>query len=172
MDLMHKYVSLRKKMLKLDELHMYDLYTPLVGEVKRSIPYKEATEMVSQGLKPLGDDYLSILKEGFESKWIDVYETEGKTSGAYSWGTFDSKPFVLLNYQDNLNYVFTLAHEMGHSIHSYLSKKNQAFINSNYKIFVAEVASTVNESILMQSLLKQDISKKSACSYLITLWSS
>jgi len=160
MDLMHEYVSLRKKMLKLDELHMYDLYTPLVGEVKRSIPYKEAREMVSAGLKPLGEDYLSILKEGFESKWIDVYETEGKTSGAYSWGTFDSKPFVLLNYQDNLNYVFTLAHEMGHSIHSYLSKKNQDFINSNYKIFVAEVASTVNESILMQSLLKQDISKK------------
>lgn len=160
MDLMHQYVSLRKKMLNLDELHMYDLYTPLVGEVKRSIPYNEAAEMVSEGLKPLGEDYLTILKEGFESKWIDVYETEGKTSGAYSWGTFDSKPFVLLNYQDNLNYVFTLAHEMGHSIHSYLSKKNQAFINSNYKIFVAEVASTVNESILMQSLLKQDISKK------------
>lgn len=160
MDLMYRYVGLRKKMLGLEELHMYDLYTPLVGEVKRSILYEEAKEMVYTGLSPLGDTYQSILKEGFESNWIDVYETGGKTSGAYSWGTYDSKPFVLLNYQDNLNYVFTLAHEMGHSIHSYLSKKHQPFINSNYKIFVAEVASTVNESILMQSLLKEDISKK------------
>jgi len=160
MDLMHRYVELRKKMLNLDEIHMYDLYAPLVGEVKRSIPYDEACKMVYDGLDSLGDDYRSILKEGFDSNWIDVYETTGKTSGAYSWGTYDSKPYVLLNYQDNLNYVFTLAHEMGHSIHSYLSKKNQEFINSSYKIFVAEVASTVNESLLMQSLLKQDLSKK------------
>lgn len=160
MDLMYRYVDLRKKMLNLDEMHMYDLYAPLVSEVKRSIPYDEACKMVYEGLESLGDDYREILKEGFESNWIDVYETKGKTSGAYSWGTYDSKPYVLLNYQDNLNYVFTLAHEMGHSIHSYLSKKNQEFINSNYKIFVAEVASTVNEALLMQSLLKQDISIK------------
>lgn len=155
---MHRYVELRRKMLKLEKLGFYDLYVPLVQEANRKIPYGEAVAMVQAGLSPLGESYGAILREGFENRWIDVYETPGKTSGAYSWGTYDSKPFVMLNYQENLNYVFTIAHEMGHSLHSYLSRKHQPYINSDYKIFVAEVASTVNEALLMQHLLGQELS--------------
>lgn len=154
---LHRYVEFRRKMLKLDTLSFYDLYVPLVHEANREIPYAEAVSMVRAGLSSLGEDYGSVLKEGFENRWIDIYETPGKTSGAYSWGTYDSKPYVMLNYQENLNYVFTIAHEMGHSLHSHLSRKHQPFINSDYKIFVAEVASTVNEALLMQHLLGQDI---------------
>jgi len=155
---MHRYVDIRRRMLKLDTLGFHDLYVPLVHEANRKIPYEEAVSMVLAGLAPLGQNYGDILKEGFENRWIDVYETPGKTSGAYSWGTYDSKPYVMLNYQENLNYVFTIAHEMGHSLHSYLSRKHQPYINSDYKIFVAEVASTVNEALLMQHLLAQEIS--------------
>lgn len=157
---MHRYVDIRRKMLKLDRLGFYDLYVPLVHEANRKIPYSEAVSMVQAGLKPLGESYGAILKEGFDSRWIDVYETPGKTGGAYSWGTYDSKPYVMLNYQENLNYAFTIAHEMGHSLHSHLSRKHQPYINSDYKIFVAEVASTVNEALLMQHLLAQKISNQ------------
>lgn len=154
---MHRYVEIRSRMLKRDRLNYYDLYVPLVHEANRKIPFEEAVSMVKKGLAPLGGAYGAILEEGFSSRWIDIYETPGKTSGAYSWGTYDSKPFVMLNYQENLDYVFTIAHEMGHSMHSYLSRRTQPFINSDYKIFVAEVASTVNEALLMQHLLAQDI---------------
>lgn len=154
MGAMHKYVSVRKKALNLDELHMYDLYVPIVQDVDMKIPYNEAKEMVAEGLKPLGEDYLKILKEGYSSGWIDVLENQGKTSGAYSWGSYDTHPYVLLNYQENVDNVFTLAHEMGHAIHSYLSNKKQPYILSGYKIFVAEVASTVNEVLLTHHLLE------------------
>lgn len=158
LDQMHRYVDVRRTMLKLDRIGFHDLYVPLIHEANRRIPYEEAVAMVTKGLGALGAEYGEILREGFEDRWIDVYETPGKTSGAYSWGTYDSKPYVMLNYQENLNYVFTIAHEMGHSLHSYLSRKHQPYINSDYKIFVAEVASTVNEALLMQHLLAQDIS--------------
>ena len=154
MDALHRYVSIRKKALKLDELHMYDLYVPIIQDIEMQIPYSQAKEMVAKGLEPLGDKYLNILKEGYNSGWIDVLENQGKTSGAYSWGCYDTHPYVLLNYQENVNNVFTLAHEMGHAIHSYLSNKKQPYISANYKIFVAEVASTLNEILLTNYLLE------------------
>jgi oligoendopeptidase F len=153
LDAMYRYVSLRKRALGLDELHMYDLYVPIVKDIDMKIPYDQAKEMVAQGLKPLGEEYLSILQEGYSDGWIDVMENEGKTSGAYSWGTYAAHPYVLLNYQDNVDNVFTLAHEMGHAIHSYLSNKHQPYITAGYKIFVAEVASTLNEILLTVHLL-------------------
>lgn len=154
---LYRYAELRRRVLKLEKLEPWDLYVPLVHEANRRIPYGEAVEMVRSGLSALGTNYGELLAKGFSERWIDVVETPGKTSGAYSWGTYDSKPYVLLNYQENLNYVFTIAHEMGHSLHSWFSRKNQPFINADYKIFVAEVASTVNEALLMQHLLSQDI---------------
>jgi len=155
LDYMYRYMKLRQKALGVDELHMYDIYTPLVSEYRIEIPYAEAREKVLAGLKPLGDEYLTLLKKGMESGWIDVYENEGKTSGAYSWGTFDTHPYVLMNYDNKLDDVFTLAHELGHSLHSYYSNHSQPFIYSQYTIFLAEVASTVNESLLIDYLLKQ-----------------
>ncbi len=160
MDLMHRYVSLRKKALGLDELHMYDLYTPMAKEVDMKIPFEEAKEIVKKGLEPLGENYGKVLARGMEDGWIDVYENEGKRSGAYSWGAYGTHPFVLLNYQDNLNNVFTLAHEMGHSMHSYYSDLNQPYIYAGYRIFVAEVASTCNEALLMEYLLKNTTDKQ------------
>ncbi len=153
LPLLHRYLKLRKKALKIDELHMYDLYVPIVQESNKNIPYEEALKMVESGLHPLGEEYLSYLKEGFTKGWIDVYENQGKTSGAYSWGAYTTHPYVLLNYQGTINDVFTLAHEMGHAIHSYYTNKTQPYVYSEYKIFVAEVASTVNESLLMNYLL-------------------
>ncbi|MGI5852395.1 MAG: oligoendopeptidase F [Caldicoprobacterales bacterium] len=153
MGALHRYVSLRKRALGLDELHMYDLYVPIVQNVEMKVPYDRAKEMIAEGLKPLGERYLNILHEGYESGWIDVLENEGKTSGAYSWGCYDTHPYVLLNYQENINNVFTLAHEMGHAIHTYLSNRNQPYILAGYKIFVAEVASTLNEILLTHHLL-------------------
>jgi oligoendopeptidase F len=160
MHLMHRYVSLRKKLLGLDELHIYDLYAPLVSDVKMEIPYEDAKIMVAKGLEPLGPEYHKILQEGFSSRWIDVYENENKRSGAYSWGAIGTHPYVLLNYNDTLNNVFTLAHEMGHAIHSYHSDKTQPYIYAGYKIFVAEVASTCNESLLIDYMLKHTEDKK------------
>lgn len=154
LDLLHRYTRLRKRALKLDALHMYDLYVPIVDQPEKNIDYKTALEMVEKGLQPMGNEYLGYLKKGFDSGWIDVFENEGKTSGAYSWGTYKTHPYVLLNYQGTINDVFTIAHEMGHALHSYYTSKTQPYIYSEYKIFVAEVASTVNESLLMQHLLK------------------
>ena len=153
MQPMYHYVALRKKLLGVDELHMYDLYTPIVADADEKIPYEQAKETVLRALAPLGEDYLNILREGFDNRWIDVYENVGKCSGAYSAG-LRVHPYVLMNYADTLDSMFTLAHEMGHAIHSYLSNKNQPVIYSDYVIFVAEVASTCNEALLMQYLLK------------------
>ncbi len=166
LDYMYRYMKLRKKMLSLEEMHMYDLYTPLVSDYRVQVPYQQAQEKDLAGLKPLGKEYLTLLKEGMESGWIDVYENEGKTSGAYSWGTFETHPYVLMNYDNKLDDVFTLAHELGHSLHSYYSNKNQPFIYSQYTIFLAEVASTVNESLLIEYLL-QNSSNREEKIYLI-----
>ena len=157
---LHRYINLRKKVLDLNELHMYDIYVPLVPETKMTINYEEAQKMVVDGLKPLGEEYQSILKEGFTTGWVDVYENEGKTSGAYSWGTYGTHPYVLLNHQDNLNSMFTIAHEMGHSLHSYFSNRTQPHIYAGYTIFVAEVASTLNEALVMEHLLNTVVDPK------------
>lgn len=155
LHLLQRYISLRKKVLGIDDLHMYDLYTPLVKEVKMEIPYQEAKELVLKGLKPLGVEYQNILKEAYDNRWIDVQENEGKRSGAYSSGTYGTNPYILLNWQDNVNNLFTLAHELGHSVHSYYSRKNQPYPYANYSIFVAEVASTCNEALLNHYMLQQ-----------------
>ncbi|MFW6034889.1 MAG: oligoendopeptidase F, partial [Halothermotrichaceae bacterium] len=152
---MYKYVNLRKKVLGVDELHIYDIYTPLVQEVEMEIPFTEAKEIVAEGVKPLGDEYINILQKGYDSGWIDVFENKGKRSGAYSSGCYGVHPYVLLNYTDTLNNVFTLAHEMGHALHTYYSNENQPFVYANYKIFVAEVASTLNETLLIHYLLEK-----------------
>lgn len=159
LDIMHRYVKLRKKIMKLDDLHMYDLYTPMIKEVKMDISFEEAKDIVKDGLELLGEDYIKDLEKGFKSGWIDVYENEGKRSGAYSWGCYDSHPYVLLNHTDTLNNMFTLAHEMGHALHSYYSDSNQPYIYAQYKIFVAEVASTLNEALVMNHLLKKTTDK-------------
>ena len=159
MDKMHRYVRLRKKMLGVDELHFYDVYTPLLKDEPAKIPFAQAKQTVYDALYPLGDGYRAILKEGFENRWIDVYENQGKRGGAYSAGT-KVHPFVLLNYSGSLDSQFTLAHEMGHALHSYLSNKHQNQIDSDYVIFVAEVASTCNEALLMEYLLKKTTDKK------------
>lgn len=153
---MHRYVALRKKMLGLDDLHMYDLYVPMTRDVRWEVAYPEGVALVRQGMAPLGGEYGDIAARGFESGWVDVYENRGKTSGAYSWGPYGIHPYILMNYQDNLDSVFTLAHEMGHSMHSHFSHRDQPYVYSHYKIFTAEVASTVNESLLMDYLLKTE----------------
>ena len=159
MDKMHRYVRLRKKLLGVEELHFYDVYTPLLKDEPAKIPFAQAKQTVYDALYPLGDGYRAILKEGFENRWIDAYENQGKRGGAYSAGT-KVHPFVLLNYSGSLDSQFTLAHEMGHALHSYLSNKHQNQIDSDYVIFVAEVASTCNEALLMEYLLKKTTDKK------------
>ncbi len=151
---------LRKKLLKVDELHMYDLFAPLVDEFKMDIPYENAKATVKDSLKPLGESYLDVLQEGFDGGWIDIYENEGKRNGAYSWGAYGTHTYVLLNHKDNLNSMFTLAHEMGHALHSYLSDKHQDYRTAQYTIFLAEVASTLNEALLMDYLLKHSTDPK------------
>ena len=158
MDLMYRYMEIRRKMLRLDKIHMYDLATPMVQGVDKKITFEKAKEMVLEGLAPMGEEYLSHLREGFDNRWIDVYENVGKRSGAYSSGA-KVHPYVLLNYADNLDSVFTLAHEMGHALHSWYSNHTQPTVYSNYKIFVAEVASTCNEALLMQHLLNTTTDK-------------
>ena len=160
MEQMHRYVTIRKKLLNLPELHMYDLYTPLVQDIKMEIPFEEAKDIVAKGLEPLGLEYRKILEEGYQNRWIDIYENENKRSGAYSWGAYGTHPYVLLNYNETLNNVFTLAHEMGHAIHSYLSDRTQPYVYAGYKIFVAEVASTCNEALLIDYMLKTTEDKK------------
>lgn len=159
MHLMHKYMKLRKKMMNLDELHMYDIYVTMVKEAKMDISYEEAVETVKKGLELLGEQYGKDLQKGLTSGWIDVYENEGKRSGAYSWGCYDSHPYVLLNHTDTVNNMFTLAHEMGHALHSFYSDANQPYLYAQYKIFVAEVASTLNEALLMHYMLKNTTDK-------------
>lgn len=156
----YKYVALRKKLLGVDELHMYDVYAPLVSDVDMKYTFEQAKEVVLEGLVPLGDRYINLLKEGFDNRWIDVYENEGKRSGAYSWGAYGTHPYVLLNYHPNLDNVFTLAHEMGHALHTYHSNETQPYPYTGYKIFVAEVASTCNEALLIQHLLNKIDDKK------------
>lgn len=153
LPLLHRYINLRKKVLELDELHMYDLYTPLVQDIDMKVTYEEAQEQVLESLKPLGTDYTDIIKEAFNNRWIDVLENVGKRSGAYSSGTYATNPYILMNWQDNVNNMFTLTHELGHSVHSYYTKNNQPYRYGNYSIFVAEVASTTNEALLSDYLL-------------------
>lgn len=162
-DLMYRYIALRKKLLGVDELHFYDLYAPLVPGTNEKIPYAQAVETVKEALLPLGKDYALQLKKGFESRWIDVYENRGKRSGAYSAGA-RVHPFVLLNYTGTLDSQFTIAHEMGHALHSWYSNKNQPVVYSDYVIFVAEVASTCNEALLMEHLLAKTTDKKQRAS--------
>ena len=159
LDKMHRYVRLRKKLLGVEELHFYDVYTPLLADVDKKIPYAEAKKTIYDAMAPLGEDYRAILQEGFSSRWVDVYQNEGKRSGAYSAGAA-VHPFVLMNYNETLDSQFTLAHEMGHAIHSYLSNKHQNPIDADYVIFVAEVASTCNEALLMEHLLSKTTDKK------------
>lgn len=159
LDQLHRYVHLRKKILGLDKLHMYDLYVPMVSEVKMSIPYEQAVDTVIKGLAPLGEEYVQMMKKGIESGWIDVYENEGKRSGAYSSGAYGTPPYILLNYQDNVDNMFTLAHELGHSMHSYYAREKQPYIYSDYTIFVAEVASTLNEALLNHYLINKATDK-------------
>lgn len=157
---LHKYVSLKKKLLGLHEIHMYDLYVPIVDVEVDHIEYADAVKIALDGLKPLGQEYLDIFKQGINEGWVDVFENKGKRTGAYSWGCFDSMPYVLLNYNYQLNDVSTLAHEMGHSIHSYYSRKTQPYIYSEYVLFCAEVASITNECLLIDYLIKNETDKK------------
>lgn len=155
LDLLHRYVSVRKKLLKVDELHMYDLYTPLIKNVKMEFTFAEAKKMILEALEPLGEDYVRTVEKGFENRWIDVHENVGKRSGAYSSGTYGTMPYILMNWQNNVNNLFTLAHELGHSMHSYYTWANQPYPYANYSIFVAEVASTCNEALLNHYLLNK-----------------
>lgn len=153
LDTFYKYMKLRKRVMGVEELHLYDVYTPMVTNVEFPVPFEEARQMVTEALAPLGEKYQDTIKSSFTNRWIDVYETEGKRSGAYSWGTYDSRPYVLLNYKDDVDNMFTLAHELGHSMHSYLTRENQPYVYGNYSIFVAEVASTTNEALLNDYLM-------------------
>ena len=160
LPMMYRYVAVRKKVLGVDKLHMYDVYTPIVAAQNQTYEFEQAKQMVLEALKPMGEDYLSHVREGLENRWIDIYPNKGKKGGAYSWGCYDSQPFILLNYTKNLDSVFTLIHEMGHSIHSYYSRTAQDYAYSDYKIFVAEVASTCNECLLMHDLLEKTTDKE------------
>lgn len=157
---LHRYVSLRKRALGVDELHMYDIYTPMIADAAKHIPFDEAKKTVLDALAPLGEEYVKKVAEGFENRWIDVYENRGKRGGAYSAGSYGAHPYVLLNYHGTLDHMFTLAHEMGHAMHSHYSNESQPYIYSQYKIFVAEVASTCNEILLMEYLLARTGDKK------------
>lgn len=152
--LLNRYMKLRKRILQLDELHMYDLYTPIVEEATDRVTYEQARDTILQALSPLGEQYTSVLKQGFKQRWIDVYETPGKRGGAYSGGAYGTQPFILMNFQEKRDSMFTLAHELGHSMHSYFTRKNQPYQYGDYTIFVAEVASTLNEGLLTEYLLQ------------------
>lgn len=156
LPVLHRYVELRKKVLGVDELKMYDVYVPMVNLPKKDISFEEAVEIMKEGLAPLGEEYVAQLQAGVDQRWIDVYENEGKTSGAYSFGSYQSMPYVLLNYTDTLKDVFTIVHEMGHSMHSWYTRANQPYTYGDHSIFTAEVASTVNESLLIQHLLEKE----------------
>jgi len=159
LHLLHRYMKLRKKVLGLDELHLYDVYTPLIPESKMSVTYEESVNLVKESLKALGTEYGEILEEGFCERWVDIYENVGKRSGAYSSGVYGTPPYILMNWQDTVDELFTLAHEFGHSVHSYYSRKYQPYVYGNYSIFVAEVASTCNEAILNHYMLEKTTDK-------------
>jgi oligoendopeptidase F len=154
LDVLHRHAELKREVLDVPELRMWDLYTPMTGTEGPDVSYEEATEHVVESLAPLGEDYQSRVAEGIDSRWVDVYENRGKRSGAYSGGTYDTQPFILMNWQDEVGDVFTLAHELGHSLHSQLTSENQPYVYADYDIFVAEVASTVNETLLVHHLLE------------------
>lgn len=156
LPVVHKYVELRKKVLGVDELKMYDVYVPMVNLPKKDISFEEAVEMMAEGLAPLGEEYINQVRAGIKEGWIDVFENQGKTSGAYSFGSYSSMPYILLNYTNTIKDVFTIVHEMGHSMHSYYTRKTQPYTYGDHSIFTAEVASTVNESLLIQHLLKTE----------------
>ncbi len=156
LPVVHKYIELRKKVLGVDELKMYDVYVPMVNLPKKDITFEEAIEIMAEGLAPLGEEYINQVREGIKAGWIDVFENQGKTSGAYSFGSYTSMPYILLNYTNTLKDVFTIVHEMGHSMHSYYTRKTQPYTYGDHSIFTAEVASTVNESLLIQHLLKTE----------------
>ncbi len=160
LPLYYRYLNLRKKMLKLDQLHMYDVYVPLLTDNKQKYSYEQACQLVLEAFKPLGDEYCTILAKGLNSGWVDVFENKGKDSGAFSSGVYGTPPYMLLNYQNNFHGLFTLAHEIGHSMHSYYTWQNQPFIYADYRIFVAEVASTVNENLLLDYMLAKAESKE------------
>lgn len=160
LPLLHRYVELKKRLLGLKDMHMYDLYVPVIEIEKEHIEFEDAVKIVKEGLKPLGEEYLSIFGKGIEEGWVDVFENKGKRGGAYSWGSYDTMPYVLLNYNYDLNDVSTLAHEMGHSLHSYYSRSEQPFIYGNYTLFCAEVASTTNEALLINHLINKEENKK------------
>lgn len=157
---MHRYVELRKKLLGVDKLYMYDMYVPLIKLPETSVSFEEGLDIMRDALQPLGEEYLTKMNKGIEEGWIDVYENKGKTSGAYSFGCYDSYPYILLNYTDTLKDVFTIIHEMGHSMHSRYTRDEQPYIYGSHSIFTAEVASTVNESLLMQHLLRTEDEKE------------
>lgn len=160
LDSLHRYVKVKKKLLGLDEIHMYDLYIPIIDTPKSHIEFNEAVNIVKTALQPLGEEYINIFDDGIKNRWVDIYENKGKRKGAYSWGSYDTMPYVLLNYNYELNDVSTLAHEMGHSIHSYYSRKEQPYIYADYTLFCAEVASTVNENLLINYLIENEKDKK------------
>ncbi|MBO1085153.1 MULTISPECIES: oligoendopeptidase F [Enterococcus] len=153
LPLLHRYMELRKRLLNVDTLHMYDLYTPVLGEAPITFTYEEAVEKAIESLAPMGEEYLAVVKEAFSNRWIDVVENKGKRSGAYSSGSYDTNPYILMNWHDTLDQLFTLVHEMGHSVHSYFTRSNQPFVYGDYSIFLAEIASTTNENILTEHLL-------------------
>lgn len=169
LHLLQRYVSLRKKVLGVEELHMWDLFTPLVKESKMEIPYEEAKDIMLKSFAPLGEEYVSVATKGLENRWVDVLENKGKRSGAYSSGAYGTNPYILMNWQDNVSNLFTLAHEFGHSLHSYYSRENQPFVYGNYSIFVAEVASTCNEALLNEHLLNT-IDDPQKRIYLLNYW--
>lgn len=156
LPLLHRYVALRKKLLNVDELHMYDMYTPLLGDAPIRYSYDEAREKALEALQPMGEEYLKIVREAFSDRWIDVVENQGKRSGAYSSGCYDTAPYILLNWHDSLDQLYTLVHEMGHSVHSYFTRSNQPYVYGDYSIFLAEIASTTNENLLTEYLLETE----------------
>jgi len=160
LPLLHRYMELRKRLLAVDELHMYDVYTPLLGEASISYTYEEAVEKALEALAPMGEEYLAVVKSAFDNRWIDVVENKGKRSGAYSSGAYDTLPYILMNWHDTLDQLFTLVHEMGHSVHSYFTRTSQLYVYGDYPIFLAEIASTTNENLLTEYLLKTESDPK------------
>lgn len=166
---LHEYMKIRKEYLKLDEMHMYDIYTPITKVINKNIPFEEGKKMVFESLKPLGDKYISDLEKSFTDRWIDKYPNIGKKSGAYQWSTYDSTPYVLLNYNGTIDSVSTMAHELGHAMHSYYSKENQSYAYHNYPIFLAEIASTVNEVLLNEYLTQNAKNKEEKMYYIVDM---